>query len=176
MRCYAKAYVVILKKACRLLPSLFLRHADQHKQGINMKRFLLAFFLVALFFASSVNARTEQEQQENLWRATFSYAICSGWYRFNNGPAMKTNTEALRWRRDTLRTAGGFSHREDLSQTLEQLEADIAQTFDEQADAVKAEAAQLCPKLAGAAVKDLENYRKKLEEKVKKTQKEPKDY
>lgn len=141
-----------------------------------MKHILLAFSLGALFFSSSVIAVTEQEQQENLWRATFSYAICSGWYRFNNGPAMTTNTEALRWRRDTLRTAGGFADREDLIQTLEQLEADIAQTFGEQADAMKAEAAQLCPKLARAAVKDLENYRKELEGRDKKPQKEQKDY
>lgn len=58
-------------------------------------------FLVALFF-SSVIGLTEQGQQENLWRVTLSHAICSGWYRFNNGPAMKKNTEALRWRPDTL--------------------------------------------------------------------------
>ncbi len=135
-----------------------------------MKHALLAFSFVALFSSSYAIALTEQEQQENLWRATFSYAICGGWYRFNNGPAVTKNTEALRWRRDTLRIAGGFAHRDDLAQTLEQLEADIALTFNEQADAMKAEAAQLCPTLAKAAVKDLENYRKKIDEERKNTQ------
>lgn len=139
-----------------------------------MKHVLLGFSVVMLFCSTSVNALTQQEQQENLWRATFSYAICGGWYRFNNGPAVEKNTEALRWRRDTLRTAGGFAHRADLSQALEELEADIAKTFDEQADAMKDEAAQLCPKLAGAAVKDLENHRKKLEEKA--SLNKPSDY
>lgn len=137
-----------------------------------MKQVLLALSCATLFFSSSAIALTEQEQQESLWRATFSYAICGGWYRFNNGPSMTKNTEALRWRRDTLRTAGGFSHRDDLAQTLEELEADIALTFNEQADAMKTEAAQLCPRLAKAAVEDLENYRKQLEKKSEKTQKD----
>lgn len=129
-----------------------------------MKHILLAFSIVALFFSSFAFALTDLEQRENLWRATFSYAICGGWYRFNKGPAMHENTAALLWRRDSLRIAGGFEHRQDLAQTLEALEADIAQTFNEQPDAMKSEAAELCPQLAHAAVTDFAKYKQKLEQ------------